>query len=363
MGIVYNICILTRGWLCSSLGRDCTLWVLLFSVVCSSCYAVLLQLCVTPVYIYCVYICVCLLCTLVYILYILCVHLVCVHLMCVHVYIYCVYTCVHLLCVHQCTSTVCTPMYTCVHLLCVHMCTSSVCTPVYIYCVYVYGVYTWVHLRCIHLRTSTMCTPVYTYCVYTYCVYTCVHLPCVQYTGVHLLCVHMCSSTVYTSMYIYTSVHLLCVHLLCVHLCTPTVCTPVYIYCMCSCVHPLCVQQCIPTVCTSVCNICCGVYIGRIWQWALLTVILTRPSETHWLLSLARYMSWLFTVSHKNLVFCTLLFDYYVPLPPRGHSWDKMLVLWKGNVNRTVSVLQYCVAYCYNGAQRYERIVSRRCTI
>jgi len=194
----------------------------------------------------------------------------------------------------------------------------------------------------------------------------------VCYTCVHLLCVHMCMSTVYTCVYIIYTVCTpsvctpnvcTCVHLLCVHLCTSTVCTPVYIYCVCSCVHPLCVQQCIPTVCTSVCNICCGVYIGRIWQWALLTVILTRPSETHWLLSLARYMSWLFTVSHKNLVFCTLLFDYYVPLPPRGHSWDKMLVLWKGNVNRTVSVLQYCVAYCYNGAQRYERIVSRRCTI
>jgi len=307
----------------------------------------------------------------------------CTSTVCTPVYIYCVYIYVDLLCVHQCTSTVCTPMYTCVHLLCVHMCTSSVCTPVYIYCVYtsvclrcvhmgtstvytpmyIYYVYTSVHLLCVHLCTFAMCTVHCTHgkCVHIYTLYTCIH--CTHTVDVHLLCVHMCSSTVYTSMYIYTSVHLLCVHLLCVHLCTPTVCTPVYIYCVCSCVHPLCVQQCIPTVCTSVCNICCGVYIGRIWQWALLTVILTRPSETHWLLSLARYMSWLFTVSHKNLVFCTLLFDYYVPLPPRGHSWDKMLVLWKGNVNRTVSVLQYCVAYCYNGAQRYERIVSRRCTI
>ena len=30
-------------------------------------------------------------------------------------------------------------------------------------------------------------------------------------------------------------------------------------------------------------------------------------------------------------------------LPPFGHIWDVMLVWRKGNINRTVSVLQYCV--------------------
>jgi len=31
------------------------------------------------------------------------------------------------------------------------------------------------------------------------------------------------------------------------------------------------------------------------------------------------------------------------PLPPLGHIWDVMLVWRKGNIEKTVSVLQYCV--------------------
>jgi len=32
-----------------------------------------------------------------------------------------------------------------------------------------------------------------------------------------------------------------------------------------------------------------------------------------------------------------------LPLPLLGHIWDVMLVWMKRNINRTVSVLQYCV--------------------
>jgi len=45
--------------------------------------------------------------------------------------------------------------------------------------------------------------------------------------------------------------------------------------------------------------------------------------------------------------FCRSLCFYAPPPPPPpsplGHIWDVMLVWWKGNVNRTVSVQQYCV--------------------
>ena len=45
------------------------------------------------------------------------------------------------------------------------------------------------------------------------------------------------------------------------------------------------------------------------------------------------------------------------PLPPHGHIWDLMLVWRKGNIEKTVSILQYCVPYYYNGAQRYEQFL------
>ena len=41
--------------------------------------------------------------------------------------------------------------------------------------------------------------------------------------------------------------------------------------------------------------------------------------------------------------FVFLLLIFIPILPPLGHVWDVMLVWRKGNINETVSVLQYCV--------------------
>ena len=49
------------------------------------------------------------------------------------------------------------------------------------------------------------------------------------------------------------------------------------------------------------------------------------------------------------------------PLPPFGHVWDAMLVRRKGNINRTVSVLQYCgaqsIIMVHEGASSSYRLI------
>jgi len=49
--------------------------------------------------------------------------------------------------------------------------------------------------------------------------------------------------------------------------------------------------------------------------------------------------------SEELQFFCWGIFFNHIlsALPPLGHIWDVMLVWRKGNIKKTVSVLQYCV--------------------
>ena len=80
--------------------------------------------------------------------------------------------------------------------------------------------------------------------------------------------------------------------------------------------------------------------------WELMTTLWTF-ALSHWRVFFVNWQSSEFTVSSQRL---------HSPLPPLGHIWDVMLIWRRGNIEKTVYVLQYCVLH-YNGAQRYEQFL------
>jgi len=50
------------------------------------------------------------------------------------------------------------------------------------------------------------------------------------------------------------------------------------------------------------------------------------------------------TVVPYMCFYVKVLVELILPLPPLGHIWDVILVWRKGNIEKTVSVLHYCVS-------------------